>query len=208
MANRFDLVNLSNILQTSANGTIANVNFDANTLFIDGVNNRVGIGTNAPTAPLHIRGTAGGVGETALRLTANSTYNGMAIQSSVANSTTFSAAFIDVVNESGVVVANMLGDIATDGSSAWSWSTQPAGTRTDRRVERMRIDSGGRITTPAQPMFWGKHTSTITYGAGSLIQITSAYDPTSMFSGASNYRVTVPVAVFIVTGKQIGRAHV
>lgn len=145
MANRFDLINLTNILQTSANGTVANVNFDSNTLFIDGVNNRVGVGTNAPTAPLHIRGTAGGGGEQVLLLAANSTFNGMSIQSSLANSTTYCAAFIDATNESGAVVANMLCDIATDGSSAWSWSTQPAGTRTDRRVERMRIDASGNF---------------------------------------------------------------
>ena len=58
MANRFDLVNLSNILQTSANGTVANVNFDSNTLFIDGVTNRVGIGTSSPITQLAVVGGA------------------------------------------------------------------------------------------------------------------------------------------------------
>jgi hypothetical protein len=46
----------------------------------------------------------------------------------------------------------MVCDINTDGSSAWYWGAQPAGTRTDRRVERMRIDNAGRLTVPNQPV--------------------------------------------------------
>jgi hypothetical protein len=61
-------------------------------------------------------------------------------------------------------------------------------------TERMRVDSGGRITMPGQPMFYGYHGATVSYSANQIIQITSSYDPLSMFSGASNYRVTVPVA--------------
>jgi len=39
-----------------------NLNFDANTLYIDATNNRVGINTNAPTAKLDIGGTGVGTG--------------------------------------------------------------------------------------------------------------------------------------------------
>lgn len=39
----------------------ANVNFDANTLFIDGVNDRVGIGTTTPGGKLHVVGPANSV---------------------------------------------------------------------------------------------------------------------------------------------------
>jgi len=38
-------------------GGTANVNFDAGTLFVDSVNNRVGIGTASPTAACHVLGT-------------------------------------------------------------------------------------------------------------------------------------------------------
>lgn len=61
-------------------------------------------------------------------------------------------------------------------------------------TERMRVDSGGRITMPGQPMFYGYHNATVSYSANQIIRIASIYDPLSMFSGASNYRVTVPVA--------------
>ena len=146
MADRFDLINISKSITTTTGGTTANVNIDANTLFVDGTNNRVGVGTTAPVTPLQIRGVAGGGGETLARFTGNSTFNGIAIQSSLANSTTSSAGFIDVLNESGAAVLNIAGDIATDGGSAWSFSTQPSGTRTDRRAERMRISSTGVVT--------------------------------------------------------------
>jgi hypothetical protein len=53
--------------------------------------------------------------------------------------------FIDAINESGVAVANQIGAILPDGGSFWSWATQPAGTRTDRRVERARIDASGNL---------------------------------------------------------------
>jgi hypothetical protein len=35
--------------------------------------------------------------------------------------------------------------VQSDGGSNWHWSTQPAGDRTDRRQERLRIDSGGNV---------------------------------------------------------------
>ena len=44
---------------TSITGTLtasANVNLDSGTLFVDGTNNRVGIGTTTPNWQLHIKG--------------------------------------------------------------------------------------------------------------------------------------------------------
>ena len=61
-------------------------------------------------------------------------------------------------------------------------------------TSRVIIDKLGRVTKPYQPMFWGGHQSTVSYTTGQLVQITSLYDPVSMFSGSPNYRVTVPVA--------------
>lgn len=53
-----------NLVTVSANVTVTgtshnisgNVNFDSNTLFIDSVNNRIGVGTNAPTFGVHVVG--------------------------------------------------------------------------------------------------------------------------------------------------------
>ena len=146
MADRFDLINFSKSVTTTLGGVTANVNIDANTLFVDGTNNRVGIGTNAPVNVLQVRGIAGGGGESLARFTGNSTFNGIAIQSSLANSTTSSASFLDTLNESGACIASLVGEIATDGSSAYAFTTQTSGTRTDRRAERMRIAGSGTVS--------------------------------------------------------------
>ena len=59
MADRFDLINFGKSVVTTLGGTTANVNIDANTLFVDGTNNRVGIGTTSPGAELEVRDIAG-----------------------------------------------------------------------------------------------------------------------------------------------------
>jgi len=53
--------------------------------------------------------------------------------------------FIDAVNETGAAVANQVGQIQSDGGSQWSWSTQAAGNRSDRREERLLIKSDGNV---------------------------------------------------------------
>lgn len=70
----------------------------------------------------------------------------MVIIQSDASSSVQRGSYIDSRNENNIAVANIGSDVNTDGSSTWSFSTTPAGIRTaDRRVERMRIDSLGRV---------------------------------------------------------------
>jgi hypothetical protein len=71
------------------------------------------------------------------------TYLGFYQIASDASSSVYRAIYLDARNESGAAVGNELWDINIDGSTAVSWSTQLSGTRTDRRAERMRIDSSG-----------------------------------------------------------------
>lgn len=118
----------------------------SNNMVLDSSGN-VGVGTTSPAGRLHIQRTDSG---DTLHLAGNSAFVGMANRTNYANSTTYSGVYYDARNESNAAVANMLADVATDGSSAWSWSTQPAGTRTDRRVERMRISGSGIVTMPYQ----------------------------------------------------------
>ena len=101
----------------------------------------VGIGTSNPTVPLSV------IGDGAMVVLAGSggAYHGMQIQCADASGSATKHVFIDTLNESGASVANQVGTVFSDGGSQWSWSTQPAGTRTDRRVERMRIDSAGSV---------------------------------------------------------------
>lgn len=156
----------------------------------------VGIGTSSPSAKLDVQGN----GTIARYLGNSGTYQGFAVQSTSANSSNYNGIFYDARNESGAAVANFLADINTDGSSAWVWTTQPAGTRTDRRVERMRIDSSGRVTKPYQPAFFASGSGgTVTMSVGSYIPFNSL---NTTFAGSnrnsgfntSNYLYTAPVA--------------
>jgi hypothetical protein len=102
----------------------------------------VGIGTSSPFGRFEVSGGNGTLG----RFTGSgSAFQGIGVRNNHANSSTYGATFYDALNENAAPVANMVADINTDGSSSWSWSTQPAGTRTDRRVERARITSGGHF---------------------------------------------------------------
>ena len=74
-----------------------------------------------------------------------SDYQGMQLQVTDASASQTRNVFIDAVNETGVAVANQVGQIQSDGGSHWSWSTQAAGNRSDRREERLRIQSDGNV---------------------------------------------------------------
>lgn len=54
MADRFDLINFGKSVVTTTGGTTANVNIDSDTLYVDGTNNRVGLGTSSPTERLDV----------------------------------------------------------------------------------------------------------------------------------------------------------
>ena len=72
-------------------------------------------------------------------------YQGLQLQTTDSSASQTRNIFIDAVNETGAAVANQVGSIQSDGGSAWIWQTQPTGNRTDRRVERLRIDSSGNL---------------------------------------------------------------
>jgi len=72
-------------------------------------------------------------------------FQGMQLQTTDSSASQTRGIFIDAVNETGAAVANQVGRIESDGSSYWSWSTQPSGDRTSRRSERLRITSTGSV---------------------------------------------------------------
>ena len=114
---------------------------DTNSLFVDAANNRVGVVTSSPAAPLSVNGNGA-----AVRITGSGgDFHGLEIQCADASGSVTKHAYIDALNENGTSVANQLGGVQPDGGSFWAWATQSAGARTDRRVERMRIDSAGKL---------------------------------------------------------------
>jgi hypothetical protein len=101
----------------------------------------VGIGTSSPGERLQVSG-----GNIEVLGAAASSFTGIINQNNGASGSAYRGLFYDARNENGVAVANMLVDVNADGSSAWSWSTTPAGSRSsDRRVDRARITSDGNF---------------------------------------------------------------
>jgi hypothetical protein len=101
----------------------------------------VGVGTTSIAAKLHVVGSS----TIGYFVGSGAAYQGLAVQNLYSSASLYGGIFYDFRNELNAAVANMLVDINTDGSSAFSWSTQPAGTRADRRVDRLRIDTVGSL---------------------------------------------------------------
>jgi hypothetical protein len=101
----------------------------------------VGIGTSSPGAKLEVTSN----GFLAKFTGSGAQFQGIAIRNNFASASDVGSTFYDAINENGATVGNMVCDILTDGSSQWYWDTQPAGTRTDRRAERLRIGPSGQI---------------------------------------------------------------
>jgi len=152
----------------------------------------VGINATPTSGKLDVRGFNG----TGFFLSGSSgSYQGMALSSSDASGSAYRGLFIDARNESGSAVANILCDVNTDGSSSWAFSTQPSGTRTDRRAERMRIDSSGNFMV-------GTGSSTV---AGKNAKIT-AYQTASApaITSYSNTTVNTNQIIFVNPNGEVG----
>jgi hypothetical protein len=125
----------------------------------------VGIGTSSPSQRLSVQGD----GAISRLIGSGGDFQGLQIQCADASGSVTKNVFIDAINESGVAVASQTGAILPGGGSFWSWSTQPAGTRTDRRVERARIDSSGNLGLGVTPSAWLSTVRAIQLGSGGSI---------------------------------------
>ena len=101
----------------------------------------VGINEINPTAKLHVAGYVlfGPDG------TSNQ-YQGLSLRHGRDSSANIATGYIDFRNDLNTVDANMFVDHQTDGGSTIIFSNTPVGDRsTDRRVERLRVTSAGRV---------------------------------------------------------------
>jgi len=119
------------------------VTIDSQTLTVDSTNDRVGVGTNAPGAPLHIRkSVSGGTLGRQLRLTNDTNAQGtgsgiifdMADNGAEGHGDFINAAIDSIDTESGLRSGNLV------------FSTRPNSTGGDAAViERMRINATGEV---------------------------------------------------------------
>jgi hypothetical protein len=111
---------ISKITTGSISDSVA---IDTDTLVVDGVNNRVGIGTSSPAQNLHIESTSASVRQRFVTGTTNQIS-------------------IDFGDTDSGTVGRITYDHYTD---AMAFQTNAS--------ERLRIDSAGRVTMPYQPSF-------------------------------------------------------
>ena len=134
-------------------------------------NGNVGIGvTPTGVSKLEISGSG-----TITRFNgATGEYHGIGIRVTDASNSVSRGIFYDAVNENNIPVANMLAGVFADGSSDWSWTTTPSGSRTtDRRIERLSIESSGTLTS--QPTYDNTASgSTMVVTSAGLIRRTSS----------------------------------
>lgn len=105
----------------------ANVNIDSGTLFVDGTNNRVGIGTSSPGYTLQVNRTGNGA---AARFTNGST-------------------IIDLWNDS---TSSYIGDASAINAIELNTTSNRVTLNTNNN-QRLLIDSSGRVTKTFQPAF-------------------------------------------------------
>ena len=170
-----------------ADGTLAELNVDSNTLAVDATNNRVGIGTASPSTNLHVsRGSAGGGSWNGYTALAVESPNYAVISLKSPNANFSQILFADLAGTSNGQIAYM--NSAQTNANSMQFYTNNA--------ERMRIDSSGVITIPNQPSIHLDGNSGSRYNAGgvNITQFSANHSYGGMSYNSSNGRVTVPIA--------------
>jgi hypothetical protein len=146
-------------------------NGNANMLFVDGGNNRVGIGTSSPAAPLHLYET-----------TSNTTTTSEVLRIQSTSSGTTGVGFGGTIffigqradgNMQGMAKISAVADVnaGTTLSSALTFETATAGTN----AERMRIDSSGNVGIGVVPnSSWHSTLTALQLGGNASLSAQSA----------------------------------
>jgi hypothetical protein len=160
------LVIANTLTMGSAASISGNVNIDSGLLFVDGVNNRVGIGGLTNPALLIEVGNPSDSNQS-LRV------NFPDANTAQINSTRRSGGSLQNLRIAGQETVQLL----TDGT------------------ERMRVDISGRVTTPSQPTFYAwSGAADVTFSTETPLPLNSTLWNTGSHYNTSTYRFTAPVA--------------
>jgi len=145
-----------------ADGTLAELNVDSNTLAVDATNNRVGIGTSSPNADGRLDVVGGRIRQQYTGASAGMLF-GQYDSSGTAH----------VTNQANAVL--------------WFGTNN---------IERMRIDSSGRVTMPYQPSFCAVSTTSTNIAAGTpvIVPLGATLVNVGSHYNTSTYRFTAPIA--------------
>jgi len=184
---------VSGNLSASSGNIAGNLTVDTNTLYVDSANNRVGIGTTNPVSTLHVTGGYSLIGQyNTATLHPSINQGGVSVswnRSAGAAETNFVNLFENAVNgfeflqKTGADTANPLMLL---GSNNVFYTGG---------VQRMIIDSSGRVTMPYQPYFYARGAeSSYTLTNGADFPFNNAIVNVGSHFNTSTYRFTAPIA--------------
>jgi hypothetical protein len=178
----------------SAAAITGNVNIDSGTLFVDSVNNRVGVGLSNPESALDVRAPT-----SILRMQSTTGTNSV---------------YQRLTNDGGQLyfgIDNSSGNDLITGSSAHAGIlVAPGSTRSlhlgTNGAARLSIDSAGRVTMPAQPSFLAQVDGGQSFSVGwNLVTIRTH---TSTFDNGNNVNYTTERFTAPIAGKYLFSAAV
>jgi hypothetical protein len=185
--------------QTTANFRVATTG-SANTLFIDGGTNNVGIGTSLPTGKLSILGGSLPTADSGYSLSLSSALSATRLTTDASSGTSFIGSYYDSTSleiSQGVTAGYTTG-IVLGARNATNATVSDAIAFYTRSAECMRIDSSGRVTMPFQPAFYATPSVTQTDLPATDSAVTVAMG-TEIFDVGSNFASNTFTAP--VTGK-------
>jgi len=165
--NTFVVANTGAVTITGTLTASANINFDSGTFFVDGTNNRVGINSTSPLAPLSLYNASSGLLAT--------------LQNATTGTTSGDGSYI-ALDGNNLQISNK------ESANVIFYTAD---------TERMRIDASGRVTTPYQPAFEAYRANlTLPTQTWTTIVYDNCTINRGSHYNTSNGRFTAPVAGF------------